>query len=154
MDEQASTSKKQSNHEIPCTSNTIVDQRFTNSSNISSSNGSSEAVDIQNNEKIRKLYLIIYKFLQQQMIENQNLNATQSEALEVIVHCLAYAFQFFEFDQVEPSLPEIYDFFEKHAHIFKKNENVSLYFHFCYFYHHSNKSNFCTICVVTDCRIR
>lgn len=124
MDEQASSSKTQGSHEIPGTSNTIVDQRSKHSSNISSFNGSSETADIQNSEKKRKLYLIIYKFLQQQMTENQNLNATQSEALEVIVHCLAYAFQFFEFDQVEHSLPEIYDFFEKHAHIFKKNENV------------------------------
>lgn len=61
------------------------------------------------------------------MNENQSLNAVQKESLEVVVHCLGYAFQFFEFDFVEHNLEKIYEFFVKH----KKDmgiENVS-YFH-------------------------
>lgn len=65
------------------------------------------------------------------MNENQSLNAVQKESLEVVVHCLGYAFQFFEFDFVEHNLEKIYEFFIKH----KKDlgtENVSDFILFFY----------------------
>lgn len=83
--------------------------------------GSNTASAVQkNDDKTRKLYLIVYKFLQQQLSDNHNLDDTQKESLEVIVNCLGYAFQFFEFDYIEHTLPKIYDFFEKHKHDSKK----------------------------------
>lgn len=126
MDAPASSSKASNKVETPSTSSMGIDSAPPNLPNTSSSktvaSGGSKTVSCasQNDDKTRKLYLIVYKFLQQQMTENQNLNATQKESLEVIVHCLGYAFQFFEFDYVEHSLPKIYDFFEKHKHDFKK----------------------------------
>lgn len=128
MEGQASTSKAGIRNEIPTTScNTHGSalpggsEKMNNSLNTSSTSKTLSTIT-QNDEKTRKLFLIIYKFLQQQMNENQNLNAVQKESLEVVVHCLGYAFQFFEFDFVEHSLQKIYDYFEKHKHDFRRKK--------------------------------
>lgn len=76
-------------------------------------------------EKNHQLFLIVYKFLQQQMAENNSLNALQKESLEVIVQCLGYSFQFYEFDHVENDLQSLYEFFEKHKNDFTRKKYVS-----------------------------
>ncbi len=134
MNDQASTSKMNSVYQVPSTSSSSQPSSFPSSATKSASqssavacaNGSTTAAQ---NEKNRALFLIVYKFLQQQMNENQNLNAVQKESLEVVVHCLGYAFQFFEFDYVENNLQKIYDFFEKHKHDHKKNVSIGKTLH-------------------------
>lgn len=110
---------------VPGTSNANVStdsqiaQAGTSTSSVAGCSKSLPVVQ-KDNEKTRKLYLIVYKFLQQQLNENPSLDDMQKESLEVIVNCLGYAFQFFEFDYVEHTLPKIYEFFEKHKHESKK----------------------------------
>ena len=76
----------------------------------------------KDNEKNYKLFLIVYKFLQQQMAENDNLSALQKESLEVTIQCLGYAFQFYEFDNPDNDLQTLYEFFEKHKNEFAHNK--------------------------------
>lgn len=72
----------------------------------------------KDDENNHKLFLIVYKFLQQQMAENDSLSALQKESLEVTIQCLGYAFQFYEFDNPDNNLQTLYEFFEKHKNEF------------------------------------
>lgn len=78
------------------------------------------------NEKNYKLFLIVYKFLQQQMAENDSLSALQKESLEVTIQCLGFAFQFYEFDNPDTNLQTLYEFFEKHKNEFANKKYVSV----------------------------